>query len=116
MRKHIFKISVAILLIYTTFASTAYAAIRGSGGISIQTYLTYGDFQNGDVIFTINPTIGTCAGVWIYHSQPGAKTIVATMLAAKLLDKKVLIYVDDAAVWPGSTTTKYCKVYTMGMQ
>ena len=115
MLKHIFKLSVALLFIYTTFASTAYSAVIGSGGISIQTYLTYGDYQNGDVIFTISPTIDTCTGVWVYHSQPGAKTIVATMLAAKLLDKKVLIYVDDSDVWPGSSS-KYCKVYTMGIQ
>ena len=98
-------------------ATSVRADIVSSDSVSVTRYYAYGDYGSGDVIFQFAPAsvLVGCDGAWIAASQPGAKNLVATVISAKLAASAVTLYVNNAAIWPGSSA-RYCKVDAMGLR
>jgi hypothetical protein len=83
------------------------AEVSGQGLVT--EYHAYGDVGGGDVVFFLNATITGCSGAWLSPAQPGFKTLLASLVAAKFSQKPLTVYLDNAQLWEGSGNP-HCKV------
>jgi hypothetical protein len=115
MKKYVIYLAYTILTMLS-ISSLSYAAIVGTTSVNVGTIYAYGDFGNGDVSFDIPAnTITNCNGGWISPAQPGAKTLISILIAAKSSGAPVYLYVDNNSIWNGSGNN-YCRIYTMGLR
>jgi len=105
-----------IAAINVVASATASADVISASPLSVAGYYALGDYGNGDTVFQYEPSTALtgCDGGWIAPSQPAAKNLFATMIAAKLSGSNIRLYVDNADIWPGSGA-RYCKVYLIGL-
>lgn len=111
--------TIVLAFIVTTnvvASAVASADVISASPLSVTGYYAFGDYGNGDTVFQYAPStvLSGCDGGWIAPSQPAAKNLFATMIAAKLSGSGIRLYVDNADIWPGSGA-RYCKVYVIGL-
>jgi hypothetical protein len=111
----------AYLLIGCTCAAAsipAAAAIvsTAAASVTVTSTFAYTAFDGGDFIFSTSGSAPGCGnGWWISPSDPGFKSAVATVLAAQVSGSFVVVYGDNAALWSGSPSGRYCRVQTVGL-
>jgi len=96
-------------------ATTAEAAIVGSVVGPVKHYYSYTDYGTGDVVIVVTNPPATCpGGFWVRMSDPGAKNVVAELLAAvaSQIPMQIWGYDDLANIWPGSGTAT-CRLYVV---
>jgi hypothetical protein len=104
---------VALWLIGMVVPAFVVAASQGPFTGQIVQFWTYAQFGLGDVVFTISTPSATCPhGYWVKMSDPGAKTIVAQLVAAYHAQKAVTVYAHDDQMWAGSSG-QVCLVYSL---
>jgi DNA-directed RNA polymerase specialized sigma24 family protein len=98
------------------FVSVASAAVYSNAVpatiISVETYTQYG---GGDVIFKMaSNTLDTAcpSGFWIKGNDPGAKSVLAQVLAARATETPVVVYADTAVTWTGAQSAA-CLVWAV---
>jgi hypothetical protein len=111
-RLGIAKYPLAALLALGATAPADAAVVHATGSVTV--LLTYANFGNGDVMVRLSSNHPSCVdGYWLSPSQPGFKTNLAFLLAARAAGEAVLIGAEDTLLWPGSTG-RYCRIDFVG--
>jgi hypothetical protein len=72
-------------------------------------FYSYSD--SNDALFTTQNAGATCQdGFWVRMTDPGAKTVVAQIMAALHSGAPVAVWAEDGQVWPGSFSGRFCRV------
>jgi hypothetical protein len=109
MRAYLLTIAAAFL----SFGEAHAALVGGSPAGPVKHYYSYSDFNTGDVVIVVTTPPPTCpGGFWVRMTDPGAKNVVAQLLAAVAAQMPLIIWGYDDQLWPG-TTTATCRLYTL---
>lgn len=84
---------------------------------SIVRIQSFTDYNNGDVVFETTGSYPLCYGFWLSPADGnGAKQALTSLMMARSLGAKVIVYAYDTNLWPGSSTYKYCKVRSLTVE
>lgn len=99
-------------LFFCAGVACASATVANTGSSTISSINAYTELGSGDVIFQLTTNgISACnLGFWIRATDPGAKTVVAEVLAAYHNGVPVVVAADNATIWSGSTSGSACLV------
>jgi hypothetical protein len=105
-----------VLIWISTFLAfgEAHAALVGGAPVgAVKHYYSYSDFNTGDVVIQVATPPASCpGGFWVRMTDPGAKNVVAQLLAAVTSQIPLIIWGYDDQLWPG-TATVTCRIYTV---
>ena len=70
----------------------------------------------GDFVFVTSiGGVGCESGWYVKASDPGYKAVVATVLTAQSAGMPIVVYGDNADLWPGSPSGHFCRVQSVGL-
>ena len=92
----------------------ALATEVGFGVVQITRVITYSAYGGGDVIADVSPTIPGCSGIWLRPSDPGFQENYSALLSARMANRSISAWVDDADTWAGSNT-KFCRLVALSV-
>ena len=103
-----------LAIIMSTFALSSFAgSYIGSLETKINAVISYSEFGDGDVIFTIENPIPECShGYWLKKVDPGFQANLSMVIAAYQAKNPVVIYGIPEEIWPGSSG-KACHLYNI---
>lgn len=102
--------ALSALMMAALVIGTAGAMERSTPETVITTVTTYPQFGGGDVAIVVaNPATNCPNGFWLSPSDPGFKSVLASILAAHHSRSRVRVYGDDAQLWSGSSGA-YCRI------
>jgi len=106
----------AALVSCMCFLQRATAAIvTPAASVTVTQTYAYSNFGGGDFVFSTSAGAPGCENGWyIKATDPGYKAVVASILTAQAGGNFVLVYGDNADVWPGSSG-HYCRVQSVGI-
>jgi hypothetical protein len=107
----------AALVFGICFLQRATAAIvTPTVSVTVTQSFAYSSFGGGDFIFSTSVGASGCENGWyIKATDPGYKAVVAAVLTAQAGGNFVIVYGENADIWPGSSTGHYCRVQTIGI-
>lgn len=104
--------SLALLGWLCVAAPASAAIVHASGPVTV--LITYANFGNGDIMVRLTNAHPSCAdGFWLTPSQPGFKSSLAFLLAARSSGESVLIGAEDTLIWSGSGG-RHCRIDYVG--
>jgi hypothetical protein len=109
--------AAAAIVFWVSFPGAAIAAIVApTVSVTITQTYAYGSYGGGDFVFSTSVGASGCENGWyIKATDPGYKAVVAAVLTAQAGGNFVLVYGDNADIWPGSSSGHYCRVQTVGI-
>lgn len=112
-----FIMGAAALVSSLCFPHRATAAIvTPTVSVTVTQSFAYASYGGGDFVFSTSSGASGCGNGWyIKATDPGYKAVVAAVLTAQVGGNFVLVYGDNADIWPGSTSGQYCRVQTVGI-
>jgi hypothetical protein len=97
-------------------ASAGATVVTPNATVTVTTSYAYTSYNGGDFVFSTSATAAGCSTGWyISSADPGYKAAVAVVLAAQTAGSYIIVYGDNAQLWSGSPSGKYCHVQTVGL-
>lgn len=73
---------------------------------------SYSEYGDGNMTIRVENTAPNCnGGFWMNGTEPGFKTVLSMLLAAKHSGVQIIIYGDSDRIWQGSPTASFCHLY-----
>jgi len=92
------------------------AIVSPPSPVSISQTFAYASFGGGDFVFSTSLAAAGCESGWYVKStDPGYKSVVATVLAAQSDGAQVTVYGDNSDLWPGSPSGHFCRIQVVGI-
>jgi hypothetical protein len=90
--------------------------VSPSAPVSISQTFSYASYGGGDFVFSTTQGATGCESGWyVKASDPGYKSVVATVLAAQSGGSQVIVYGDNSDLWPGSPSGHFCRIQSVGI-
>ncbi|RDH43412.1 hypothetical protein [Zooshikella ganghwensis] len=84
----------------------------GSPVTTIHKLISYSQYGNGDIAFTISSKFEKCNGFWFNKSEPGYNAMLSMLIAAYQSKNNLVVYSDPDKIWTGSSAP-FCHVYAL---
>jgi hypothetical protein len=95
--------------------ATAVVVTPGAAVTITQSY-AYTSYGGGDFVFSASTVAPGCDSGWYMKTtDPGCRAPVSVVLAAQAAGLQVVVYGDNADLWSGSPTGRFCRVQTVGI-
>ncbi len=108
------KILCSALFVAAQASAQTYVGSAPSKIVSITSHNKYG---GGDVIFSLEHSSAECqSGYWLTSTDAGFKADLSLLLAAYQAKNTVVIYGIPTEIWPGSSSGKFCKLYSVTLK
>ena len=106
-------LACAAVLMCTPASATV---VSPGASVTINQSYAYTSYGGGDFVFSTNVAAPGCGSGWyIKATDPGYRSAVAAVLTAQAGGNYVTVYGDNADLWSGSPTGKYCRLLTIGV-
>jgi hypothetical protein len=90
--------------------------VTPAAAVTVTVSYAYTSYLGGDFVFSTSDNAPGCYSGWyIKSSDPGFKAAVAAVLTAQAAGSYIVVYGDNADIWPGSGG-QYCRVQTVGLK
>jgi hypothetical protein len=97
-------------------ANAGATIVTPSATVTVTVSYAYTSYNGGDFVFSTSATAAGCSTGWyISSADPGYRAAVAAVLAAQTAGSFIVVYGDNAQLWSGSPSGKYCHVQTVGL-
>lgn len=103
---------IYLALLLSFGATDCFAENESTEQTTIKRLISYNQYGDGDVIFTVNNPSSNCYGYWITKSDAGFDANFSVILAAYHAKATVKVYGLNHIKWSGSGNF-WCKIYAI---